>query len=281
MDTNVEMHTKGVRYTMDRFDSLWEMLDYANDNPTKGQSEHGTYENTETRDWSDAYRLGKDGWSATRPQVDEMLEALRDRIGQRLDMSTVIRWDVAGGAVDVGRWCQGLPDHMLDFPMVPTERMGKVVRLFVDYGASASYTAEFIRNRGVAILALIDTLKALGVSMEVWGETAVCGRGDTVHTTVTKLHDPANRLDIDELMFALGHPAMLRRVAFGVRERSKVSKHINAYAGGGYGRTRTMMYAQEMGADICVERLENGSSRMMSDPVEWVMQTVTGLGLVK
>ena len=281
METNIDMKTSGTTYVMDRFDSLWEMLDYANDNPTKGQSEQGTYENTETRDFADAYRLGKDGWSATRPQVDEMLEALRDRIGQRLDMSTVIKWDVAGGAVDVGRWCQGLPDHMLDFPMVPTERMGKVVRLFIDYGASAGYTAEFIRNRGVAILALIDTLKALGVSMEVWGETAVKGMSGAVHTTVTKLHDPANRLDIDELMFALGHPAMLRRVAFGVRERSKVSKSISAYVGGGYGRTRTMLYAQEMGADICIERLENGSSRMMSDPVEWVMQTVTGLGLVK
>jgi len=282
MDTNVNMKTDRVTYTMDRFDSLWEMLDYANDNPTKGQSEHGDYSASETSDFADAYRLGKEGWQAARPQVDAMLEALRDRIGQRLDVSTVIRWDVAGGAVDVGRWCSGLPDHMLDFPMVPNERMGKVVRLFVDYGASAGYTAEFIRNRGVAILALVDTLKSLGVSMEIWGETAVTGMGNgTVHTTVTKLHDPANRLDIDELMFALGHPSMLRRVAFGVRERSKVSKSISAYRGGGYGRTRTMLYAQEREADVCVERLENGSSTMMSDPVEWVMQTITGLGLVK
>lgn len=282
METNIKMHTDGVSYTMDRFDSLWEMLDYANDNTNKGQSEQGDESFSETKDWADAYRLGKDGWQASRPKVDAMLEALRDRIGQRLDMALSVRWDVSGGVVDVGRWCAGLPDHMIDFPIEPQEKMGKVVRLFIDYGASSSYTSEYMRQRGVAILALIDTLKTLGVSMEIWGETAVSNTNSTaIHSTVVRLHEPSNRLDIDELMFALGHPSMLRRVTFGVRERSKVARSINAYAGGGYGKTRTMLFARDMQADVRIERLENGNSTMMADPVEWVMQTVTGLGLVK
>jgi hypothetical protein len=281
MITNVNMNG----YVMDRFDSLWEMLDYANDNPKMHKSEYGEPSFCETENFAEAYRLGKDGWQDVRPQVDSMLSALRDRIGNRLDNATVLRWDVAGGVVDVGRWCAGLPDHMIDFPTEPAEKMGKVVRVFIDYGASSQYTAEFIRNRGVAILALVDTLKSLGVSMEIWGETAVRNSGnaktETVHTTVTKLHDPSNKLDIDELMFALGHPSMLRRVTFGVRERSKVATKIGAYGDAGYGRTVKMRYAKEMGADVRIERLESSSHPMMDDPVEWVMQTVTGLGLVE
>jgi hypothetical protein len=51
--------------------------------------------------------------------------------------------------VDVGRWLTGEPECMYSFVPMPNERMGRVVKIFIDYGASASFSAEFIRQRGI------------------------------------------------------------------------------------------------------------------------------------
>jgi len=135
-------------------------------------------------------------------------------------------------------------------------------------------------KRGIVLLALVDTLQKLGVSVEIYGETAITSKGNTTHTTVTKLHDPTDRLDIDELMFTLAHPAMLRRMAFAVREMSTCRREIDAVPNGGYGRTIHTVYAPTVGADIRMERLESRATMCMESPVEWVMQTITGLNLI-
>lgn len=264
---------------MDKFDSFGEMLAYCKANPNFGQSEYGDESFTLTRDFAEAYTLAKDGWRDVRPEVERMLESLSDRIAERIDLAHVTNYGVSGAIVDMGRYMMGDPECMMEFVQEPAERMGKVVRLFIDYGASGSYEAEFIRKRGIVILALVDTLAKIGVSCEIWGETAVRGGGVT-HTTVTKLHDATEQMDIDTLMFALAHPSMLRRMAFCVREMSSVANDISAKRGGSYGSTVHTEYAKVYGADVRMERLESRTHTCMTDPVEWVMQTVSGMGLL-
>lgn len=264
---------------MDKFESFGEMLAYCKTNPEFGMSEHGDYSFTHTADFAEAYNLAKNGWHDVRAEVEQMLDTLTERLAERLDLAHVTNYGVSGAIVDMGRYMMGDPECMMEFVQEPAERMGKVVRLFVDYGASASYEAEFIRKRGVVILALVDTLNRLGVSCEIWGETAV-RNGETIHTTVTRLHDATEPMDIDTLMFALAHPSMLRRMAFCVREMSSVAKQIGAKRGGSYGSTIHTEYAKAYGADVRMERLESRTHTCMTDPVEWVMQTVNGMGLV-
>jgi hypothetical protein len=281
MNTHTETITvDGETVHMDKFGSFGEMLAYCNTNPQFGMSEHGTREFTMTDSFAEAYELARSGWHDVRPEVQTMLDALTDRLAERLDMAHTTQYGVAGAIVDMGRYMQGDPECMMEFVTEPQARMGKVVRVFVDYGASGSFSAEFIRKRGIVLLALVDTLGRLGVSCELWGETAVRGGGKT-HTTVTKLHDATEQMDIDTLMFALAHPSMLRRMAFCVREMSSVANAIGAKQGGGYGSTVHTKYAQVYGADVRMERLESYASKCMTDPVEWVMQTITGLGLVE
>jgi len=275
------MHLDGKNVHVDYFDSFGEMLNYVETNPNFGQSDKdGTDGWDGMRNFADASQLARDGWHDVRPEVEKLLNQMSEVIADRLEIAPSMTWNVAGGVVDVGRYCGNEPMCMLDFPMEPQERMGKVVKLFIDYGASASFSGDFIMKRGIVLLALVDTLQKLGVSVEIYGETAVAGGYSTMHTTVTKLHDPTDRLDIDELMFTLAHPAMLRRMAFAVREMSSCAKEIGAVQGGSYGSTRHTVYAPTVNADIRMERLERSATQCMENPVEWVMQTITGLNLI-
>ena len=265
---------------VDYFDSFGEMLNYVENNPNYGSSDKDGMDGWDgMRSFAEAKELARSGWHDVRPQVEELLNQMSEVIADRLEIAPSMTWNVAGGVVDVGRYCGNEPMCMLDFPMEPAERMGKVVKLFIDYGASSGFSGDFIMKRGIVLLALVDTLQKLGVSVEIYGETAISG-GNAFHTTVTKLHDPTDRLDIDELMFTLAHPAMLRRMAFAVREMSKCATTIGAVRNGSYGRTVPTLYAPTVGADIRMERLESRASQCMENPVEWVMQTITGLNLI-
>ena len=265
---------------VDYFDSFGEMLNYVENNPNYGSSDKDGMDGWDgMRSFAEAKELARSGWHDVRPQVEELLNQMSEVIADRLEIAPNMVWNVAGGVVDVGRYCGNEPMCMLDFPMEPAERMGKVVKLFIDYGASSGFSGDFIMKRGIVLLALVDTLQKLGVSVEIYGETAITG-GNAFHTTVTKLHDPTDRLDIDELMFTLAHPAMLRRMAFAVREMSKCATTIGAVRNGSYGRTVPTLYAPTVGADIRMERLESRASQCMENPVEWVMQTITGLNLI-
>lgn len=276
----IKQQLNGSAVYVDYFDSFGAMLNYVEQNPKMGSSnaDRGS-EWDGMKCFADAAQLARSGWHDVRPEVEKLLNNMSEVIADRLELSPAMTWNVAGGVVDVGRYCGNEPMCMIDFPMEPQERMGKVVKLFIDYGASSSFSGEFIMKRGIVLLALVDTLQKLGVSVEIYGETAITS-GTTCHTTVTKLHDPTDRLDIDELMFTLAHPAMLRRMAFAVREMSSCAKQIDAVNGGGYGRTVHTVYAPTVGADIRMERLESRATQCVDNPVEWVMQTVTGLGLI-
>jgi len=266
----------GQNVLLDKFDSFGAMLAYAGGNPSKRSSDTGSPKFTLTKNYAEANKLATEGWHAVRPEVERLLTALQERIDNRLDLVSEVQYDTSGGAVDVGRWLTGEPECMFNFVPVPNERMGRVVKVFIDYGASAAYSAEFIRERGVVLCALVDTLQKMRIGCELWGETAVeyGGHPTHVHSTVVKLHDASTQLDIDELMFALANPSMLRRITFSVRELAGVGENH------GYGRTTETVYAVEYGADIRIERLKERYSTMMENPVEWVVSTIKGLGLI-
>jgi hypothetical protein len=201
---------------------------------------------------------------------------LSEQIDNRLDMVSELEYATSGGAVDVGRWLTGEPECMYSFVPMPNERMGRVVKIFIDYGASASFSAEFIRQRGIVFCALVDALQKMRIACEVWGETAVyVSVIIKMHTTVVKLHDATAQMDIDELMFALANPSMLRRITFSVREFAGCGAIIIRMVA-----TIHTEYAVDYGADIRIERLKESYGTMMQNPVEWVVSTIKGMNLI-
>ena len=265
----------GKTMHMDFFNSLGEMLVYADSNSRKRQSDGSTAHDAEfsgTKNYAHAHKLATEGWHEIRPEVEKLLSTLSEQIDNRLDIVNELEYAVSGGAVDVGRWLTGEPECMFSFVPTPNARMGKVVRLFIDYGASGGYSAKFIQQRGIVICALVDALQKMRIATEVWGETAITAN-NTIHTTVVKLHDATAQMDIDELMFALANPSMLRRITFSVREMAGFGDSC------GYGQTIPTEYAVEYGADIRIERLKTTESLMFSNPVEWVVSTIKGMDL--
>jgi hypothetical protein len=260
----------------DWFQSFTELTQWCMDKVDHNYS--GSCEtNGYTESLAQACQLGIDGWHDVRDEVTKYLEALKDSIAERLAPTMVSMFATSGGFVDMDRFMTGEPECMVESYLQPVAKHGKVIRIVVDNGASGGFSGEFIRQRGAIICALIDTLAKLGHSVEVWSETTVNIRNGKLHSTVTKLHDAQDLLDIDSLMFGLCHPAMLRRLQFQCRDRA-ATEHGFSH-GGSYGQTTPTVWSPFLEADIVCERLESHAHNMMSDPVKWVMQTVNGLGL--
>lgn len=263
-----------------KFNSLREFIDYAEANPVdnRGSSDKESSEFAGgTASLAEAVGMARNGWDAVRPDVDKMLATIKESFGERFAKVNRTKVGIAGGAVHMGRFIAGRPDHMVGFHRMPSTRHGKVVRLLVDYGANAGVSAENMRKRGCTLTVLVDALATLGLSVELWTETTV-QMGTKSHTTLIKLHDSREPLDINDMMFALAHPSMLRRLTFSVRERAMTMATCRSH---GYGGSVPVTQAEALESDVVCNRLEHGGTDklMVTDPVAWILQTIEGLGV--
>jgi hypothetical protein len=122
------------------------------------------------------------------------------------------------------------------------------------------------------------------MGVEVYAEfptndDGINSRDGEVMTTLVKLHDSQQMLDINNLMFALCHPSMLRRIKFSCLEQSKW--HRASYVlGRAYGYPSSLECAERVGADVVVEMLQSGNEDYLHSPIDWVMSTLGGLGVL-
>jgi hypothetical protein len=255
------------------------MAQYAKANPKPEASQSGKWSFTHTDNLAEACDLALKGWDECRPQVDALLSDLQDRINNVMSDHYVVNHDVSGADVDMGMFMAGEPECMLQFVSEPQARMGRVVKVLVNGVTNASTNKDNIIKRGVAVLALVNTLHLMGVGIELWFESCVNGTDGRSYSTCVKLHDSSQPLDIDNVMFALAHPSMLRRLVFSVQERSKTQVKQNAKQGRGYGYCTDLNLHKFIDFDVKVERLSY-SDQTTDNPLGWIVDKVTGLGLV-
>lgn len=268
---------------IDKFNSFSELLAYANTNPHLEESSntgdaiwHGG-----TTNLAEAVKLATEGWHEERDSLDKMLRVLQEQIGERFQTVKRSYNSVHGGRVDMGRFLGGRPDHMVAYRKVATTAQGKICRLILDYGANGNTPAEQMLKRGVTITALVDLLATMGISIELWGETTIKVGKEQTHTTLVQMHDPREPLDIDSLMYAIAHPAMLRRLTFSVREKWSGEGGVRKMVSHGHGSSIPITFAKELQCDVVLNRIEHGGSDdIINKPVEWIMQTIKGLGLL-
>lgn len=282
-----ETQTKVI--SMDKFESLQDLYDYANVETLDDQSSR-TDDTvfTETKSFAEAFNLAVGGWDAVRPEVDALLETVSESFKERFAQVSTVRIGMQGSAVHMGRFVAGRPDCMIGHRRLPSTRHGKVVKVVVDYGANAGTPAKDMLARGVVLTVLIDALSSMGLSTEIWGETSVTmgktGLGlankTRVHTTLVKMHDATEPLDINNMMFAMANPSMLRRMTFAVRELCEFG--LNACRSASHGQSIPITQADDIEADVVANRVEHGGNNrdMVSDPAGWVLQTIRGLGLI-
>lgn len=164
--------------------------------------------------WSEAIDLWQAGWI---PGLHEMARQL-----ETIELPTVVnarvttRYDVAGGAVDVGRYLSGDPQCMRRVVMAPSR---PIVRVAVPGCPLAVVSAETIMACGAATVALVDLLAQSGYGVEIVmvdadALTRATVDGDVMVTVVgiKAAHEP---VDLGAVAFAMAHPAMFRRFLFG------------------------------------------------------------------
>jgi hypothetical protein len=265
---------------VESFDSLADSLVYASDNDNRKSSDsRDAFEFTQTRSLDEAITLGTTGWHDIRPQVDSLFARVEPSCGIAMGDMFETRFDVSGDSGDIDRYLSGEPECMIDYVNVPQARMGRIVRILINGSVSCRVSAEDIMKRGVTVTVLVDILNRLGVGVEVYLEN--CTRsGNKYHSLLVKLHDSAELLDIDNLMFAVAHPSMLRRISFSNMEKSKWGE-AKKIIQGGYGSANAVKLADYLQADVVVDMLESATGNYEDDAYKYVMSTVRGLGLVE
>ena len=269
---------------VERWESLGDLVRYAGDNPNPRSSDKRT-DNT----WSGSQSLAEavdlclTGWHDIRPQVDEIFGQMEEHINMAFGDVFEMCYDISGDSVDIDRFVHGEPEHMLEYVTVPSGRMGRVVRVLVNGAANCHVRPEYIRNRGAIVVALLDVLNKLGVGVEVWLESATLDHYHTnlLHSQLCKVHSSEERLDVDNLMFAMAHPSMLRRIGFSILEKTdwQPARKL-AIEGGSYGQAHAVTQAENIQADIVIDRMEDATGDPVTDGVKFIMSTIKGLSLI-
>lgn len=155
-----------------------------------------------------ALMLARDGW----PEGVNMAEKINELINSENPTIRERRYSVAGGQVNVARMLSGNPMHM---KRRPKQEGTKNITLFVEAFASAVITPQQMIVRAACIAALCDVIESHGYSCEIVSvATAVTGRNPAYHLTCTVKH-AGEKLNLNDTVFALGHPSYFRRMVFG------------------------------------------------------------------
>lgn len=160
---------------------------------------------------SEALIIARTGWSDGVKKAMEALEVIETDHASTRQRKAVL----AGGRVNVGRMLTGDPLHMIRRTRQPSK---KVITLFVELGASAVIEQENLIIRAAAVAAMCDILETNEYSCEVVGVHSTRTRTDSepLFQTTVELKSAGEHLNLNDLVFALGHPAMLRRLIHGI-----------------------------------------------------------------
>lgn len=203
------------------FRSFSDMLDFIEETPEHITNEyrddrnigwdHSMAEWKGSNSMAHALRLARNGWTKGTELASEAAEVITgDHAIARKRMHSV-----AGGRVNVGRMLSGNPLHMVKRPKTEGR---KVITLFVQTFMSSGIEPENAIIRAASIAALSDVLAQNGYSCEI---VAICTTQDRRQTTpmghiATVVKEAGEPLNIENIVFALGHPSMFRRFYFGI-----------------------------------------------------------------
>lgn len=199
-----------------------EFLDAATASPSipKPESRATHKDDWQGGSWEEAVQLAVDGWPLALEEADVTVTQLRENAGLSHTV-TVLEptWDVTGAEVDVGAYLSGVPECMVDAVPREVSRRGKVVTFLIPAGYTHKIGHDVIINRGLALATLCAAIIDAGHSVEIWSGNAgwvTVQKAELRYCGVARVIAAGEPFDVGRLIFAVAHPAMLRRLWFGV-----------------------------------------------------------------
>jgi hypothetical protein len=163
---------------------------------------------------ADAARdLGLRGWPEGRKLIEQIKSQIDGRLGTTNRQYVPVH-DVSGAYVDVGRFCEGVPECMLTFEESEAPQSG-FVWVHISCGVSAVVSSQQIQLQGAVVGALVDSLESLGQRVKLtWERSSRNDHGTRQITLWMTLKEYDEPLDLDRIAFFLTHNAPRRIMAW-------------------------------------------------------------------
>lgn len=258
--------------------SLSEFVDAASgpmsERTATGSQQRGSAAWSGTATYEQAEQLAITGWDGPRAEVQSIVDRITPQIQRTLSPRLERRITARGRKVLSGRLAQGHPKHTVQRVRTEDATPSRTVRIGVNGNFNAGVEADTIRKQGAALLALCDAFTYLGVNTEIHVVfTTTNGRRD-LYNQVVRVKSFDDQAGTDRLMFAIAHPAMLRRISFAAMELD--GNVLRNYPG--YGRTAKPRI-DGIDVDLMVGADPSGVREAAKDPVAWVLAQIDGLGV--
>jgi hypothetical protein len=269
-----EMKSAGHRVLTKEYSSMGEFLDDARGMIAYnrfGRAQHG-------EDWHGASSFAAGAQIIRRgiPNFRDDINSLVDKVSVSLP-STQDAWvnDVSGVCPVVPMAIAGLPDNMLRLEQ--QETTGVPLRVFVSTAYSGGCSRDVIERRGVAIMALLESLAAKRpVELLLFAEFDDAN-GKGLNTPIVRVDSMP--LDQSTLTAALVSPVVSRMMFMGWCEENAGFRGGWAWGGMAPSDPRAQALTREaLGASptdlVIFAAFLDESDLILSDPLAWVQQQV-------
>jgi hypothetical protein len=166
----------------------------------------------------DAHRMASQGWQEGAERCRAIARSITLAQPQK---PRVARWDVAGSVASIPRHLAGNPMAMRRTMTDPTKRQ-PVITLLAPIGASSTVDAREFERAAAVAAAMVDRLETAGFRVEVISVNRIGGILDLEAQSQAEVAVMVKRaedsLNLETLAFALGHPAMSRRLTHAVMQ---------------------------------------------------------------
>ena len=183
---------------------------------TNARNESGWSKSFCPHTWNEARDMLTSGFPEGSQEIDDIKTGMVDQIS---DVMNETRYDVTGDFIDIGRYCDGEPEHFgyMDLKQGPTKKLDVTVNI----SSRGDILASEILTRGAAISATIDQLMDdYFINLKVVQETSevdwqVVARDFRVIVNV----DTGNGYSRDLLNYYLACASFKRRLIFNTYEK--------------------------------------------------------------
>lgn len=186
-----------------------------------------------TKTWDEAYNMLVNGWESGFQQMNE-IGNVEQIAGKVIDFY----YDTNGEELDIGSYIKGEPECFLN---EEDEELPIYVDLLVNVGGTSDVDQKAFLKRCLIVASVSEILQRYGYRVSITGVSRVSASGwqssDSWYEVKFSVKRYEQMLDLYNMAFALGHPSMLRRIIFSVRETElpNVRNIYGFYDGGGYG----------------------------------------------